>query len=38
MIPYDEKDEIKKIDSSLKIADDNYVDGDDVDLNVLEIL
>jgi len=27
--PYDEKDEIKKIDSSLKIADDNYVDGDD---------
>ena len=26
---YDEKDEIKKIDSSLKIADDNYVDGDD---------
>jgi len=27
--PYAEKDEIKKIDSSLKIADDNYVDGDD---------
>ena len=26
---YNEKDEIKKIDSSLKIADDNYVDGDD---------
>jgi hypothetical protein len=26
---YDENDEIKKIDSSLKIADDNYVDGDD---------
>ena len=26
---YSEKDEIKKIDSSLKIADDNYVDGDD---------
>jgi hypothetical protein len=26
---YGEKDEIKKIDSSLKIADDNYVDGDD---------
>lgn len=27
--PYDEKDEIKKIDSSLKIADDDYVDSDD---------
>jgi hypothetical protein len=27
--PYAEKDEIKKIDSSLKIADDNYEDGDD---------
>jgi len=26
---YSEKDEIKKIDSSLKIADDDYVDGDD---------
>jgi len=26
---YSEKDEINKIDSSLKIADDNYVDGDD---------
>ena len=26
---YSEKDELKKIDSSLKIADDNYVDGDD---------
>ena len=26
---YSEKDEIKKIDSSLKIVDDNYVDGDD---------
>ena len=26
---YNEKDEIKKIDSSLKIVDDNYVDGDD---------
>ena len=26
---YNEKDELKKIDSSLKIADDNYVDGDD---------
>ena len=26
---YSEKDEIKKIDSSLKIADDEYVDGDD---------
>ena len=26
---FDEKDELKKIDSSLKIADDNYVDGDD---------
>jgi hypothetical protein len=26
---YIEKDEIKKIDSSLKIADDNYVDDDD---------
>ena len=26
---YNEKDEIKKIDSSLKIADDNYVDGED---------
>jgi hypothetical protein len=26
---YTEKDEIKKIDSSLKIADDSYVDGDD---------
>jgi hypothetical protein len=26
---YNEKDEIKKIDSSLKFADDNYVDGDD---------
>jgi len=26
---YAEKDEIKKIDSSLKIADDDYVDGDD---------
>ncbi|CAB1061106.1 hypothetical protein D1BOALGB6SA_5877 [Olavius sp. associated proteobacterium Delta 1] len=26
---YTEKDEIKKIDSSLKIVDDNYVDGDD---------
>ena len=25
---YSEKDEIKKIDSSLKIVDDNYVDGD----------
>jgi hypothetical protein len=27
---YSEKDEINKIDSSLKIADDNYVDGDEV--------
>jgi len=27
--PYDEKDQIKKIDSSLKIADDSYVDDDD---------
>ena len=27
--PYDEKDEIKKIDSSLKIADSDYVDSDD---------
>ena len=26
---YSEKDEIKKIDSSLKIADDDYADGDD---------
>jgi hypothetical protein len=26
---YSEKDEIKKIDSSLKIADDDYIDGDD---------
>lgn len=26
---YSEKDEIKKIDPSLKIVDDNYVDGDD---------
>ena len=26
---YNEKDEIKKIDSSLKIVDDSYVDGDD---------
>jgi len=26
---YSENDEIKKNDSSLKIADDNYVDGDD---------
>ena len=26
---HSEKDELKKIDSSLKIADDNYVDGDD---------
>lgn len=26
---YNEKDEIKKIDPSLKFADDNYVDGDD---------
>ena len=26
---YDDKDEIKKMNSSLKIADDNYVDGDD---------
>ena len=26
---FTEKDELKKIDSSLKIADDNFVDGDD---------
>ena len=26
---FNEKDELKKIDSSLKIADDNYVDGDE---------